>query len=295
MRKNPFSIFDFLGYVFPGALALFLICFFNKLPEIRGIQSLFRIALAMDMNFSIDTTIFFTVVSYILGHFIAYLSSLTVEQFSIWLYGYPSDFLLKDVAAKHYWGLPERNDNLGKSHRYLARICIGLLLLPLSISSLIFAKLLRGKYFFIKKLDSDLIEAISQKCVKLAHYLDYPITGEETDFHRIIYHYEYELKKAHSIKMDNYIALYGFLRSVTFIFNCLFLYLLFFIAIPSLNFRVCIDWKIIGLLFWVMVIAYLFFMSFMKFYRRFTLGNRSPFFPLSQTPFQRHIYGIQIA
>ena len=68
MRKNPFSIFDFLGYVFPGALALFLICFFNKLPEIRGIQSLFRIALAMDMNFSIDTTIFFTVVSLSLIH-----------------------------------------------------------------------------------------------------------------------------------------------------------------------------------------------------------------------------------
>lgn len=42
MKKNPFSLFDFLGYLFPGALALFLIFFISKVENIESITSLYN-------------------------------------------------------------------------------------------------------------------------------------------------------------------------------------------------------------------------------------------------------------
>lgn len=99
MRKNPFSLYDFLGYVFPGLMAIFTICFFYETKEITGVSSLFYNLLDFVRSLGgenrswIEDTIILTIASYVTGHFIAYLSSLTVEQFAIWIYDYPSVFL----------------------------------------------------------------------------------------------------------------------------------------------------------------------------------------------------------
>lgn len=273
MLKNPFSLFDFLGYVFPGALAIFIMYFFCKIPDIQGLTSLYEIGKSIEIPFSLENTILLTLSSYVLGHLIAYLSSLTVEQFSIWLYGYPSDFLLNDIEAMHYWKVSNENSGLSKWHKYIWRIFIGLFLLPLTIGSLVFAKCFGVKFFFIKKLDNNLIRTIRKKWLELAMYLGYDTSIGNTDFHRVICHYEYEQQKLHAAKMDNYVALYGFLRAVTFTFNCLFLYLFFFIAIPTINISNNVDWRMIRLLVIMMFLSYLFFMAFMKFYRRYTLES----------------------
>ena len=44
------------------------------------------------------------------------------------------------------------------------------------------------------------------------------------DIHRIVMHFVYEHCQQHIAKYDNYVALYGFLRSITLIFNLSFLY-----------------------------------------------------------------------
>lgn len=272
MKKNPFSLFDFLGYLFPGALGLFLIYFISKVESIESITSLYNEVKTIRIPLSFEDTILMTIVSYVLGHLVAYISSLTVEQFSIWLYGYPSRFLLHDVEGMHYWQLSK--DEIKPWRRlckYVWRCVIGLFLLPLTICSLFFAKLFGVKYFFIKKLDDVLISTIKTKTKELQSYLR--ITGSsDMDYHRVIYHYEYEQQKTHATKMDNYVALYGFLRSVTLVFNCFSLYLIY-IAISSFNLDYDIDWKFIRLLILSIIVTYLFFMSFMKFYRRFTLES----------------------
>ena len=84
MKKNPFSLFDFLGYVFPGAFALLIV---YLISECQGVSSFWKEI--QDIPFKWEDTILLTLLSYILGHFLAYVSSLTVEKFSIWLYGYP--------------------------------------------------------------------------------------------------------------------------------------------------------------------------------------------------------------
>lgn len=288
MKKNPFSLFDFLGYVFPGALALFFIYFFHELTEkstIDGFRSIIDFAFQMDPPFSLENTLLLTILSYVLGHFIAYLSSLTVEQFAIWLYGYPSDFLLESSTKWHYWYSSQERPRIRgiKSffhcmHFYILtyfwRVLVGTFLIPLTLGTLFIANSLGLKRFFVKKLDDSMVETIKEKCVKLAQYLGYKLKNTETDFHRVIYHYVYERQKAHAIKMDNYVALYGFLRAMTFIFDCVFLYLtIVIIRRTTFDFFAPIDWSQLLLLFGVMIITYVFFMGYMKFSRRFTLES----------------------
>ena len=128
------------------------------------------------------------------------------------------------------------------------------------------------KRFFIKQLDKCLVETIQSRCLDLADYLGVDHKYGETDFHRVIYHYEYELQKAHSVKMDNYGGTYGFLRAVTFIFNCLFLYLIIEVS-PNFDLSSRIDWNLVTLISCAGILTYLFFMGYMKFNRRFTLES----------------------
>ena len=90
---------------------------------------------------------------------------------------------------------------------------------------------------------------------------------DEIDYHRIIYHYVYEVKSAHQVKMDNYVALYDFMRSMTLIMNLTFLYAVYYINTNSVE----LLWIGVWMLISTMLLSYLFFMAFMKFYRRFTL------------------------
>lgn len=277
MTKNPFSLHDFLGYVFPGAFALLLIYVFAELPSFDGITSFYIellnfLEVKSNFGFSFEIIVILTLLSYIVGHFVAYLSSLTVEHFSNWLYGYPSFFLLKDVPPNYYWNVMPNIINSVKGvmlvvFKLFWRLVIAVFLLPLTLGTLIIAKGLGVKYFFIKKLDESLIKNIESRCIKLMTKINYECQDEDTDFHRVVYHYVYEHQKLHAVKLDNYVALYGFLRAMTFIFNCTSLYIMYLYLCNPAN------GKMLLFLFTIFVITYIFFMSFVKFYRRFTLES----------------------
>ena len=227
--------------------------------------------------FFLEDTIIWTIVAYIFGHIIAYLSSVTVEKFALWTYDYPSRFLLSEVPAWHYWNVTG-NPRLCEPHNWsqyvelIWRILIGIFLLPISLCSILLGKLLCLKSFFVKQLDNTLKQAINSNIEKLANSLRID-WQEGDDFHRVIYHYEYERQTTHAPKMDNYVALYGFLRAMTFIFNCATLWILCKYALPTIAFGPGfeIDWHFILVLLLSIAITYIFFMVFMKFYRRFTL------------------------
>jgi hypothetical protein len=51
---------------------------------------------------NLENTIILTIASYVVGHFVAYLSSITVEKLAIWSYGYPSYFLLYEDCPGFY-------------------------------------------------------------------------------------------------------------------------------------------------------------------------------------------------
>ena len=73
-------------------------------------------------------------------------------------------------------------------------------------------------------------------------------------------------------KSDNYIALYGFLRSISFIMCLIFLVLAVY-GIRTIEFEACVNYSYLWLLLFVFSIAYLTYLGFVKFYRRYTLEN----------------------
>lgn len=147
-----------------------------------------------------------------------------------------------------------------------------MILFPISVATFLIGRCLKVKYFFVKKLDFQLIEAIETNQRMLADYLG--IKRNEAvnmDFHRVIYHYEYERQERHHTKMDNYVALYGFLRAMALISNCAYIFVLVRYGILTIGDGTEINWFLIILLVGMWFVTYIFFMGFMKFYRRFTL------------------------
>lgn len=287
MEKNPFSLFDFFGYVFPGAFALFVFLYFAEAMTLNddSLVSLECLTLVCSQTFTyvedgnaLVITSIFMLLSYIVGHIIAYLSSLTIERFVIWWYGYPSEFLLKRVGKWHVLHegrciLKEKKHYYGVAliRTYLLRFFVGILLLPISIPTL-FIKLLGCENFFTKTLDDYLIDSIMFKRKKMAEHLNLPdsTSYENVDYHRVIYHYVYENSENHRQKLDNYVALYDFLRSMTLIFDGIFVFLVIYGIVKAVSMESfgCLDWTCLLVL---LCVTYLFYMSFFKFYRRFTL------------------------
>lgn len=243
-NKNPFSTFDFLGYFFPGALFVGLIYLFkNRLPYVSDlcavpiITALFSVIIdTPGIGFPL-----LIIICYVAGHAISYMSSVTVEFFYTWCYGYPTRYLLAprklgEEAAKKKWLLDSDMGSLG----VLAHIIVCVCVLPITIGHIILNRILRFYWFIEKPVDAYMAEGIKNKTIKLLENLGItssPDTYEKTDIHRIVMHYVYEHCQLHQNKFDNYVALYGFLRSMSLTFCMLFCGLLinyFMVHIQSL-------------------------------------------------------------
>ena len=272
MSKNPFSLYDFLGYAFPGAISIILFWFILRVSP----NSIYDLLNNNDNLFSLfkpNNLILLILASYVAGHLFAYLSSLIVERFSLWNYDYPSSYLMaKEPPKSNLFNFK----NL-ETVKIFWRIIFCFVLFPISICSFLFGKCLRINSYVIRPMDETTQKHLKEKYPRLLETLNLSDSDEETlnnnyDYHRIIYHYEYEKQSKHSKKMDNYVALYGFLRSLALIFT-LFFDCLLIKGILSVNWRMPIDWEMIIFITICGLIAYTFYLGFIKFYRRFTLES----------------------
>lgn len=267
MLKNPFSFYDFLGYLFPGLICvLFLKVVFAVHGQIT-IDSLINQARAM--SFSWNDTVQYTVLAYVVGHMVSYFSSLTVEPYLIWSYGYPSVFLLKENYDKKFF---EINLKVGKVGTYCWKGLVCLLIFPICLASLFFGRLLHFRFYVLKPLDSYLQNNINKKIDSLLSILKLSNRENGADVHRIIMHYNYEHYTNHVRKYDNYVALYGFLRSLCILCSSIFI-LLFIFELRTIDFGESVNWKSIFILAVLFCVTYLYYLGFIKFYRRFTLEN----------------------
>lgn len=267
MLKNPFSFYDFLGYLFPGLICvLFLKVVFAVNGQIN-IDSLINQARAI--SFSWNDTVLYTVLAYVVGHMVSYFSSLTVEPYLIWSYGYPSVFLLKENYDKNFF---EINFKVGKVGTYCWKGLVCLLIFPICLASLFFGRLLHFRFYVLKPLDSYLQNNINKKIDSLLSILKLSNRENGADVHRIIMHYNYEHYTNHVRKYDNYVALYGFLRSLCLLCSSIFI-LLFIFELRTIDFGESVNWKSIFILAVLFCVTYLYYLGFIKFYRRFTLEN----------------------
>ena len=265
MKQNPFSFYDILGYLIPG---LFLISNFFLIEAWKvSCDGATILSLLNSMpTFKFENVIIIFIFAYSIGHLLSFTSSITVEKYSIWKYGYTSKFLLN-------MSVPKFIDHFKTIYGAFWGITIIIIILPTFILDTILGKYLGFKTFYSKTLDKQLIKLILFKVNKLATLLGMTEKnnfemgkGHEGDFFRIIFHYTYENSKNHQSKFINYVALYGFLRTMTLIANILTWYL-------AIHFEILKQFDSISLILIIAssLISYMFFMSFMKFYRRYTL------------------------
>lgn len=261
-KQNPFSLYDFLGYFTPGAVFLYgLVAVANRFIGYK-LHELFD-----DQGFNGgETTVALVLLAYILGHSLSFLSSVIVEKFSIWMHGYPSKYLLKST---HYGylknsGKDGRAEDLGCMPKAI-RGLVWLFMLPVAVLDKVLGDWLNARNVYVKVLDDGLSQIIRAKSEALiTDNSDLP--GLPDDFFRFVTHYALVNSEHHITSLKNYVALYGFTRTMTFLCILAFwgsLFVLLFSASESNVMKIILATSI--------PFSYIYYMAFNKFNRRFTL------------------------
>lgn len=264
IRQNPFSLYDFLGYLIPGAITIYsylIIAYFKSTDDIDLDCLIESIG-----TYSLDTLFLFIVLSYTLGHLLSFLSSISIENYGNRMYGYPSKYIL-GIDHDNFF-----NKNQNWKSVFWRSILI-IILFPIFLPDLLLGRVLGLSKSYAKSLDEDLKNIVINRISQILQVIggskydaDFVSEAKEFDFNRIISHYAYEHTDYHHARMSNYVALYGFLRTLALIFNSLFWYVL--INVISNNSYSGVNILILSLL---ILMSYILFMAFMKFYRRYTL------------------------
>jgi hypothetical protein len=257
MKQNPFSFYDFLGYMIPGAVLLYL---FTLIFGTTEIHSLFNIDNSAKNTNQLISFIPAVISAYLLGHVLAIGSSAVIESFSNITNGYPSTFLF-NVSQDSYY-----------STNKFGRFILWIIIFPISFFELIFKKILKIDMFNqAKSLPSPLKEAVFIKCeLTLKEHIKVDTSsmnirnGINGDYLRLLYHFVFETSERHSGKLQNYVALYGLTRNVSFVFILVFWGSAIAMCKASIAFNP-------ALLLALSLLSYSFYIGFVKFYRRFSL------------------------
>lgn len=260
MKQNPFSFYDFLGYLIPGALFLYILYFGGEhyhwgiATEARGYLSQNNNSLGELLNF-----LPLVILSYVVGHFLALVSSFMVEKYSNCNNGFPSQYLISGKGKGYFYNA----DFLSKT----GRVMLWFAILPISLPDVF----THWKFRQNKEMDTRLKPIVLYFCLEILNK-KFKMntsgmnndTGVDGDSFRLIYHYAFENSEAHASKLQNYVALYGFTRNIAMIFVIVFWMLIF------LKFGMDVG---IGFtpIFTSVVLAFVFYKGFVKFYKRYTL------------------------
>lgn len=276
-NKNPFSVYDFLGYFIPGALFFYLMDIFSTTIEIKWLEN------SITKNIStFNETLSFIIISYVLGHAINYISSVTIERYSIWSMGYPSRYILGETRNCYFKKWKETCIESKKFGRRLFefgisvlwRIGLLIIILPMFLIDLIIGRLLCFRRHYTNSIDETLKSIITKRIdiFKEKHnkYNNNNSTPDSGDYFRLIYYYCYEKHGAFRVKFDNYVALYGFTRAISLVF-CIYSWILLIqMIVDIINQTEYQDWHLIAFVL-SSFLSYFFYLAFIKFYRRYTL------------------------
>jgi len=281
LKQNPFSLYDFFGYLIPGSILIYILLIFENIKKDPDLDLIDILSISSSYKFQ---EIFLLIIgSYTLGHILSFVSSITIEKYGNWNYGYPSKYLI-GYKKRSFW--VRKNEpasssdkdiyeieakDLRRRMRNIGRIILSIFLLPLTVADLIIGKGFNFKKFYQNEMDIFIKESIELKVKNLVNKLgignNSNFSFKKTDFHRIVTHYTFENCKEHQFRMVNYVSLYGFLRNLALIFNIASWYYIIF----SIDIGSSLDLYKITVAIVLILLSYISFMAYMKFYRRYTL------------------------
>jgi len=265
-KQNPFSVYDFLGYFTPGAV--FIYGSILAAAHAKNMDSIDIITDKLSFDKS-EIYIPFILLAYVIGHLISFLSSATIERYSIWLSGYPSKYLM---GLKHGGFFMVHAKARPKILYKFGRIAVALFLLPIATIDVLLSWIPSRKGYSRDDLDPLIRAIIKRKLVLLltkhAGLRTPPEEGGAKTHNYFLYAYHYALEYAgnHVAKMNNYVALYGFLRALTFILLMSFWFVFLHIVLLPTDFITAV-----AMLSFSSSATYLFYLGFVKFYRRYSV------------------------
>lgn len=266
LNQNPFGLYDFLGYLVPGFIAV--ACFILSVISTQEILTCFNTLIQIKFeNIELIILLASIIIFYVIGHIIAILSHIIIERYHTTLYNYPSKYLFQKIKKFGIIQKPWNKFNLyGIINGTILRCVVFPVYLLDIICNLLFA-------IHPKTLPSDLSRPIlkklniilkEEKIIKKSQNLD---DGGylKSDSFRFIYHYSLERTANHITTIKNYVALFGFTRALSFIF------LITWWGNFFLNIENIFNYIFSGLSSSLIILSYIFYLGFVKFYRRYTL------------------------
>jgi hypothetical protein len=260
---SPFSFYDVIGYLLTGFTAVFL---YDLLGNWSMYMAIKELSLQSELNYA-----FVIVTSYLVGHIISFISSFTVERMGLIVYGNPSQYLRNFIPPKwynHFMNTEDKHPFTVKLRRAFL-LCI---LLPLTAFDIIIGGLLGMRYYYTKPFDNTLRKLINIKIKKIYEHglLEendhrgtlYAFTRNE-DWFNPLYHYLIDKSERHFQRTQNYIALYGFTRNLALIG------VVFFWTYFCKDFGPYLDLKKLCFLLLIGFVTYVFYMAYLKFYKKF--------------------------
>lgn len=270
LSTNPFSLYDFLGYFLTGFLCLYLLNFGISSDLLHSdfllsIKAKYIIHEQSEFDF-----IFVIILCYITGHILSFISSITIEQYNVFVYKYPSQSLLNKKNSKASFNDFFKSDFFGQYRvKNLLRLCLLLLLFPLVLMDLFFGHLLGFKHYFSRSINESLIPLVDKKLAKVYSTRFLEETDHENETHTVdeyflpVYHFLIDRSEVHHTKTQNYVALYGLLRNMTLLMVALSWLLAFSFNTNEILLSVY-------LILSSLCVTYIFFLGYLKFFRRFS-------------------------
>lgn len=99
MNQNPFSFYDFLGYLIPGGFFILLIYFCGLIFDLDILIDLRELLRGQSQIFGILNYASIVIITYIAGHFISITSAFFIEKYMNKKLGYPSIYLFNKLTG----------------------------------------------------------------------------------------------------------------------------------------------------------------------------------------------------
>jgi hypothetical protein len=270
--KTPqFSAYDILGYLVPGAISLLLVDY-SIMHHFYSMQIDYAKILERYSTLKLSAAIPLILLSYFVGHMISFASSMTVERHAKWLYGEPMKILLSHHSWKQYsyFQTGGKNQRFSRVLRFLTIAAVS----PIFILEFIFY-ITRITKNYVKPMAEDIRQATLRALSILSERYQIKQDNEDyfsREFELLAINYTTENAPSHLYSLRNYLVLYGFLRSMTFVLVlCSWLYVIhvFCVEYKSSN---CIANAVIVALMHMFLTSFLCCLSygaFVKFWLRY--------------------------
>ena len=272
MNQNPFSFYDFLGYLIPGGFFILLMYFCGLTFDLDIVIDLTELLRGQSQIFGILNYGSIVIISYIAGHFISITSAFFIEKYMNEELQYPSEYLFNKLSDDKKNVLTPSSDKQNEDTKRKIKYCIiKVMLFPIIPWDYATQKLCYSQSLPFQLANTTwlMIKEGYEKKFRIDDKLLNIRTGLHDDLFRLAYHYVYEFSNQQQTKIQNYVALYGFCRNI-----CLVFVITFWISFLTLIYRAieggAVSYISISTLL-SFFFVYVFYVGFVKFYRRYTL------------------------